>query len=127
MSLENARVLVLAATNRPTELDEAILRRFTQTFEVGLPDQNGRAAILKSILKKARVEDGIDYNHIASLTTGYSGSDLLELCREAAYYPIRDLLDDEKQEKVTKDDEKQKKVVQNNKEQKKVNPTQVSI
>ncbi|KAG1354550.1 ATPase family AAA domain-containing protein 1-B [Cocos nucifera] len=95
---QNARVMVLAATNRPSELDEAILRRFTQAFEIGMPDQSERAKILKVILKGERVED-IDYEYIASLCDGFTGSDILEVCKQAAYFPVRDLLEDEKKGK----------------------------
>lgn len=98
-STENARVMVLAATNRPSELDEAILRRLPQAFEIGTPNKSGRAEILKVILKGENVEDNIDYDHIASLCEGYTGSDLLELCKKAAYFAIRDLLDEEKKGK----------------------------
>ncbi|XP_009775966.1 uncharacterized protein LOC107803714 [Nicotiana tabacum] len=93
---QNARVMVLAATNRPSELDEAILRRLPQAFEIGFPERRERIEILKVILRGERVEDNVDYDHIASLCDGYTGSDLLELCKKAAYFPIRDLLNDEK-------------------------------
>ncbi|KAL8233087.1 hypothetical protein R6Q57_002865 [Mikania cordata] len=96
---QNARVMVLAATNRPSELDEAILRRLPQAFEIGIPDRKERADILRVILKGERVEDDIDLDSIAALCEGYTGSDLLELCKQAAYFPIRDLLDDEKKGK----------------------------
>ncbi|CAI9259769.1 uncharacterized protein LOC111920404 [Lactuca sativa] len=92
----NARVMVLAATNRPSELDEAILRRLPQAFEIGIPDRKERAQILKVVLKGERVDDQINLDSIAALCEGYTGSDLLELCKQAAYFPIRDLLDDEK-------------------------------
>lgn len=91
--------MVLAATNRPSELDEAILRRLPQAFEIGIPDQKERAAILKVILKGERVEDNIDFGYIAGLCEGYTGSDLLDLCKKAAYFPIRELLDEEKKGK----------------------------
>ncbi|XP_038874328.1 ATPase family AAA domain-containing protein 1-like [Benincasa hispida] len=96
---QNARVMVLAATNRPSELDEAILRRLPQAFEIGIPDRRERAEILKVILKGERVENNIDYDRVASLCEGYTGSDILELCKKAAYFPIRDLLDEEKKGK----------------------------
>ncbi|XP_076898615.1 uncharacterized protein LOC143552225 [Bidens hawaiensis] len=96
---QNARVMVLTATNRPSELDEAILRRLPQAFEIGIPDHKERAEILKVILKGERVEENIDLDTIAALCEGYTGSDLLELCKQAAYFPIRDLLDDEKKGK----------------------------
>ncbi|XP_075493358.1 uncharacterized protein LOC142531176 isoform X1 [Primulina tabacum] len=92
----NAQVLVLAATNRPSELDEAILRRLPQAFQIGIPDRRERAAILKVILKNEKIEVGIDYDRIANLCDGYTGSDLLELCQKATYFPIRELLNDEK-------------------------------
>ncbi|XP_073310892.1 uncharacterized protein [Primulina huaijiensis] len=91
----NAQVMVLAATNRPSELDEAILRRLPQAFQIGIPDRRERAAILKVILKNEKIEDDIDYDRVANLCDGYTGSDLLELCKKAAYFPIRELLDDE--------------------------------
>ncbi|XP_038684457.1 ATPase family AAA domain-containing protein 1-B-like isoform X2 [Tripterygium wilfordii] len=96
---QNARVMVLAATNRPSELDEAILRRLPQSFEIGMPDQRERAEILKVILKGEKVEETIDFDYISSMCEGYTGSDLLELCKKAAYFPIRDLLDEEKKGK----------------------------
>lgn len=96
---ENARVMVLAATNRPSELDEAILRRLPQAFEIGIPDQSERIKILKVILKGERVEEDVDYDYIASMCEGFTGSDLFELCKQAAYFPLRDLLQEEKQGK----------------------------
>ncbi|CAJ2667391.1 unnamed protein product [Trifolium pratense] len=108
---KNAQVMVLAATNRPSELDEAILRRLPQAFEIGYPDQRERAEILKVILKDERVEDNIDFGYIAGLCKGYTGSDLFDLCKKAAYFPIRELLDDEKKgkESCVLDDEKKEK------------------
>lgn len=91
--------MVLAATNRPSELDEAILRRLPQAFEIGLPDRRERVEILKVILMDESVDEDIDFDHIAGLCDGYTGSDLLELCKKAAYFPIRDLLNDEKKGK----------------------------
>ncbi|KAG6579307.1 ATPase family AAA domain-containing protein 1-B, partial [Cucurbita argyrosperma subsp. sororia] len=96
---QTARVMVLAATNRPSELDEAILRRLPQAFEIGIPDRRERAEILKVILKGERVESNIDYECVARLCEGYTGSDILELCKKAAYFPVRDLLDEEKKGK----------------------------
>lgn len=98
---QTARVTVLAATNRPEELDEAILRRLPRVFEVGMPSCIQRAKILEVILKGENVEADIDYEHIASLCEGYSGSDLTDLCKQAAYFPIRELLEQEKSGRLT--------------------------
>ncbi|KAF3548088.1 hypothetical protein DY000_02003798 [Brassica cretica] len=72
----NARVMILAATNRPSELDEAIMRRLPQAFEIGMPERKERAEILKVTLKGERVEPYIDCE-------GYTGSDIFELCKKA--------------------------------------------
>ncbi|KAG7605945.1 ATPase AAA-type core [Arabidopsis thaliana x Arabidopsis arenosa] len=96
---QNARVMVLAATNRPSELDEAILRRFPQSFEIGMPDCQERAQILKVVLKGESVESDISYDRIARLCEDYTGSDIFELCKKAAYFPIREILEAEKEGK----------------------------
>jgi SpoVK/Ycf46/Vps4 family AAA+-type ATPase len=96
---QNARVMVLAATNRPSELDEAILRRFPQSFEIGMPDCQERAQILKVVLKGESVESDINYDRIARLCEDYTGSDIFELCKKAAYFPIREILEAEKEGK----------------------------
>lgn len=98
---QDARVMVLAATNRPWELDEAILRRLPRAFEVGMPNAKERAHILRVILKDENVDPDLDYERLAALCDNYSGSDLKEVCKQAAYFPIRDLLEQEKRGKVT--------------------------
>ncbi|RZB75913.1 ATPase family AAA domain-containing protein 1-A, partial [Glycine soja] len=97
--LENAQVMVLAATYRPSELDEAILQHLPQAFEIGVPDQRERIEILKVVLKGERVEDNIDFGHIAGLCEGYTSLDLFDLCKKATYFPIIELLDEEKKGK----------------------------
>ncbi|KAL6132259.1 hypothetical protein ACLB2K_070630 [Fragaria x ananassa] len=91
----HAQVLVLAATSKcnraSPELDEAIKRHF-QVFEIRVPWMKERAEILKLIMKGERVEENIDYDHVAALTEGYEASDLYQLCKKAAYNPIRDYL-----------------------------------
>ena len=100
---EHARVMVLAATNRPWEVDDAILRRLPRSFEVGLPDYAQRVDILSVILRSEPLAPGFlgpapnaPVFQIARATERYSGSDLKELCKQAAYGPIRDLLDAER-------------------------------
>ncbi|KAK9137832.1 hypothetical protein Sjap_008426 [Stephania japonica] len=100
--LANARVMILAATNQPLELDEAILRRIPQAFEIGMPDCSERVKILKTILKCEKVEEGFDYEHVARLCEEYTGSDLFELCKQATYLAVSDILRDEKEGKPTR-------------------------
>lgn len=93
---QDSRVMVLAATNRPWELDEAILRRLPRAFEIGIPDAKQRASILRVILKDENVQPNLDYEHVAGMCEGYSGSDLTDLCKQAAYFPIKEILQKEK-------------------------------
>jgi SpoVK/Ycf46/Vps4 family AAA+-type ATPase len=66
-----------------------------------MPSCIQRAKILEVILKGENVEDDIDYDYVASLCEGYSGSDLTDLCKQAAYFPIRELLEQEKSGQLT--------------------------
>lgn len=76
--------LVVVATYRPWDLDEAFLRRLPQKFFVGLPDRDSRAAILRLFLKEGDLDPAVDVEGIADATKGFSGSDLRSLCAEAA-------------------------------------------
>ncbi|KAJ0100578.1 hypothetical protein Patl1_20259 [Pistacia atlantica] len=89
------RILVLAATNRPFDLDEAIIRRFERRIMVGLPSVENREMILKTLLSKEKAED-IDFKELAVTTEGYTGSDLKNLCVTAAYRPVRELIQKER-------------------------------
>jgi SpoVK/Ycf46/Vps4 family AAA+-type ATPase len=73
---DKERVLVLGATNRPFDLDEAVIRRFPRRLMVNLPDASNREKILKVILAKEELAPGIDMDSLATMTDGYSGSDL---------------------------------------------------
>ncbi|KAK1357931.1 AAA domain-containing protein [Heracleum sosnowskyi] len=95
---DTERVLVLAVTNRPFDLDEAVIRRLPRRLMVDLPDAPNRAKILKVILAKEDLSADIDLDSVANMTDGYSGSDLKNLCVTAAHRPIRELLGKEKKE-----------------------------
>ncbi|KAF7048439.1 hypothetical protein CFC21_057205 [Triticum aestivum] len=96
---DKERVLVLGATNRPFDLDEAVIRRFPRRLMVNLPDASNREKILKVILAKEELGQDTDLESLANMTDGYSGSDLKNLCVTAAHYPIREILEKEKKEK----------------------------
>lgn len=93
----NERVLVLGATNRPFDLDEAVLRRLSRRLLIDLPSLENRVKILKVILEKEDLESDFDVEALAQKTEGFSGSDLKNLCIAAAYQPIREILDKEKE------------------------------
>ncbi|CAA3029034.1 AAA+-type ATPase [Olea europaea subsp. europaea] len=97
---DKERVLVLGATNRPFDLDEAVIRRLPRRLMVNLPDAQNREKILKVILAKEELAPNVDLEVVANMTAGYSGSDLKNLCVTAAHCPIREILEEERKEKV---------------------------
>ncbi|XP_073223744.1 uncharacterized protein [Cicer arietinum] len=96
---DRERVLVLAATNRPFDLDEAVIRRLPRRLMVNLPDATNREKIMRVILAKEDLAPDVDLEALANMTDGYSGSDLKNLCVTAAHCPIREILEKEKKEK----------------------------
>ncbi|XP_010901127.1 spastin isoform X2 [Esox lucius] len=86
------RVLVMGATNRPQELDEAVLRRFAKRVYVALPTEETRLKLLGNLLgKHGNPLNHKELAHLAKRTGGYSGSDLTSLAKDAALGPIREL------------------------------------
>ncbi|GAB2226012.1 hypothetical protein Droror1_Dr00021795 [Drosera rotundifolia] len=88
------QILLIGATNRPQELDEAARRRLTKRLYIPLPSSEARAWIIQNLLEK----DGLfklsmeDINGICKLTEGYSGSDMKNLVKDASMGPLRDVL-----------------------------------
>ena len=84
-------LIILAATNRPEILDQALLRagRFDRQVLVDRPDKKGRLDILKVHVKKVTLAQDIDLEQVAALTTGFSGADLANLVNEAALAATR--------------------------------------
>lgn len=89
-SWKNERVFLLAATNRPFDIDTAVLRRFDRRISIPLPDAKTREIIIKNLLKSTphKVSDA-QIREIARLSTNYSASDLSNVLRHAALEPIR--------------------------------------
>ncbi|CAF2121890.1 unnamed protein product [Brassica napus] len=104
MTKPGERILVLAATNRPFDLDEAIIRRFERRIMVGLPSIESREKILRTLLSKEKTDE-LDFHELGQMTEGYSGSDLKNLCITAAYRPVRELIQQER----LKDQERKKR------------------
>jgi len=84
------RILVLGATNRPEDIDSAILRRMPKRFGIGLPNADQRLKILALMLKDTPLEPSFSLHMLAERSSGLSGSDLKELCRNAAMVPVRE-------------------------------------
>ncbi|NWS25921.1 NVL protein, partial [Polioptila caerulea] len=80
------QVLVIGATNRPDSLDPALRRagRFDREICLGIPDEGAREKILQTLCRKLKLPESFEFRHLARLTPGYVGADLMALCREAA-------------------------------------------
>nr|XP_057929079.1 fidgetin-like protein 1 [Doryrhamphus excisus] len=88
----NKSVLVIGATNRPQEIDEAVRRRFVKRVYVPLPDQSGIEDLLKSLLSQYDCDvQKNEYKELSEKLIGYSGSDIYNLCREAVMEPLREI------------------------------------
>ena len=87
------RLLVVGATNRPQELDDAARRRLQKRLMIPLPDRAARLQMLHAGLKELLFSlSDDDFDRVVADTDGYSGSDMVGLCREAAMEPLRENL-----------------------------------
>lgn len=89
----NAKVIVMAATNRPDVLDPALLRpgRFDRRVTIDLPDRKDREEILKIHARKKPLQEDVNLSIVAQRTPGFSGADLYSLMNEAAILAAREL------------------------------------
>ncbi|KAG3258021.1 nuclear VCP-like, transcript variant X3 [Ictidomys tridecemlineatus] len=89
-----AQVLVIGATNRPDSLDPALRRagRFDREICLGIPDEASRERILQTLCRKLRLPETFNFCHLAHLTPGFVGADLMALCREAAMCAVNRVL-----------------------------------
>ena len=90
---EPQRILILGATNRIQDIDEAILRRMPKKFSISLPSAPQRLRILGLVLKDTKVDkENFDLEYLVRVSAGMSGSDIKEACRDAAMIPVRELI-----------------------------------
>lgn len=84
-------IIILAATNRPDVLDNALLRpgRFDRQISIDKPDLKGREAIFKVHLKPIKISDRVDVHKLAEQSPGFAGADIANICNEAALIAAR--------------------------------------
>lgn len=82
-------VMVLAATNFPWDIDEALRRRLEKRIYIPLPNKDGREALLKINLREVKVDESVDLMQIATRLDGYSGADITNVCRDASMMSMR--------------------------------------
>lgn len=95
---EDDKILIVGTTNRPEQLDEAARRRFVKRLYIPLPDKHARLELLKALIAKEKALnvkmsiDDSELDHIVDLSRGYSCADIVNMMKEAAMGPIRDLM-----------------------------------
>jgi katanin p60 ATPase-containing subunit A1 len=90
-------VMVLAATNHPWDIDDALRRRFEKRVciilynisDIPLPNEKGREEMFKINIKEVNIADDVNFKQLVALTDGYSGADIANVCREAALMQMR--------------------------------------
>ncbi|OCL11221.1 putative ATPase family AAA domain-containing protein 1 [Glonium stellatum] len=93
ISSNDERPVVIAATSRPFDLDDAVLRRLPQRLLVDVPEATDREAILKIHLHDEVLDPDVDISALANITPSYTGSDLENLCVSAALACVREEID----------------------------------
>ncbi|XP_018015434.1 katanin p60 ATPase-containing subunit A-like 1 [Hyalella azteca] len=82
-------VMVLAATNFPWDIDEALRRRLEKRIYIPLPTAEGREALLKINLRDVTTDEDVDLTAVAAMLDGYSGADITNVCRDASMMSMR--------------------------------------
>ncbi|KAK9464954.1 P-loop containing nucleoside triphosphate hydrolase protein [Lipomyces arxii] len=98
-------VFVIGATNRPDQIDPALLRpgRLDQLIYVPLPDEESRLSILQAQLRNTPLEPGLNLREIAQITNGFSGADLSYIVQRSAKFAIKDSIEASEQAEKTED------------------------
>lgn len=86
---EQPKVFILAATNRPWDLDEAILRRLSKRIYIPLPDESSRRKLFELKLKNIKLANDIEYDYLVQRTHMYNSDDIEGVCREASLAPFK--------------------------------------
>lgn len=96
------KILVIAATNRPWNIDSAFLRpgRFDEKIYVPLPDSKAREKILHLQLVGAPCAEDIDFDKLTALTAGFNGADIEHLCDKAKEFAIKKIIDKQETEQI---------------------------
>jgi len=100
------KVLVLAGTNSPWDVDPALRRpgRFSKLVFVPPPDESSRKQIFKIHLKERPVEPSVSLDELAALTDGYSSADIAQVCAESADIPLTEALSGKAPRKICRSD-----------------------
>lgn len=103
---QKKNVFIIGATNRPSQLDSALMRpgRLDQLVYIPLPDYKSRLSIFRAKLKKTPLGGDVNLEELAMATEGFSGADISEICQRAAKLAIRESIEFEIKNPDVRDD-----------------------
>ncbi|KAL0487556.1 katanin p60 ATPase-containing subunit [Acrasis kona] len=96
----NGTVMVLATTNKPWEIDEAMRRRLEKRIYIPLPDLTARKAMFGLFLKTVEIDEEVTLDYLAARTEGFSGADIMSVCRDASMMPLRRAIADKSPDEI---------------------------
>lgn len=96
-------VIVLAATNMPWHLDEALRRRLEKRIYIPLPDIDGRRELFKINMKSVQLGDDVNLDELAERAVGYSGADVSNVCRDASMMSVRRIMEQARKQGLGKE------------------------
>ena len=96
-------VIVLAATNMPWDLDEALRRRLEKRVYIALPEAAGRKELFRINMKDVELETDVDLDELAERSAGYSGADIANVCRDASMMSVRRIMEQARKQGLSKD------------------------
>ncbi|ORX54893.1 AAA-domain-containing protein [Piromyces finnis] len=102
---QRGRLIIVGATNRPNAIDPALRRpgRFDREVIIDVPNEEARYRILKEQTKTMSIDSSVNFRQLATTTNGFVGSDLCNLCREAAFCAFNNMIISNNSAKVTMD------------------------
>jgi len=96
-------VIVLAATNMPWDLDEALRRRLEKRVYIPLPDIAGRKDLFRINMKGVELDGDVDLDELANKAAGYSGADVANVCRDASMMSVRRIMEQARKQGLGKE------------------------
>ena len=102
-SKKRKTVIVLAATNTPWALDEALRRRLEKRVYIPLPDAIGRQELFRINMKSVELDEDVHWDELADKSNGYSGADVANVCRDASMMSVRRIMESARKQGLSRD------------------------